>query len=103
MAHMLKIAPVTGLGSLWMFGLGKQTGVAYPESPTPLDNRKCVVRLCPVCGHDTNQRVIEARPSYVTYWCTECSIPHDIERNGSKDVGLPVDATHPTGRSANKD
>ncbi len=51
---------------------------------THLPSRLCV-RRCPICGHDTRQRVVEMSRSTITYWCMECIIPHDAER-GDTDV-----------------
>lgn len=73
MTHTLKIAPDTGLAMLWPLGQSQTATVTQRDT-------RMFVRRCPNCGHDTSQRIIERGRGYVTFWCSECIIPHDVEQ-----------------------
>ena len=55
-------------------------GCTPDRSVAALPFNRVFVRHCPICGQHTRQRLMEAGSGYLTYWCTECAIPHDAER-----------------------
>jgi nitrogen PTS system EIIA component len=73
MTHALKIATDTGLAMLWPFGQSQAATATPPD-------RRIFLRRCPICGFETSQRIIERGRGYLTYWCSECIIPHDVEQ-----------------------
>ena len=79
MVHTLKIATDVGLAMLWPFGRSKAAS-ALRSATAPQRDTRIFVRRCPNCGHNTGQRIIERGRGYITYWCQECIIPHDVEQ-----------------------
>lgn len=73
MVHALKIATDVGLAMVWPFGQSQTASVTQRDT-------RIFVRRCPICGFEASQRIIERGRGYVTYWCSECIIPHDVEQ-----------------------
>ena len=68
------------------FGWSRPADTGRPQAAARCGPR-LVVRHCPICGHVTHQRLVEIGRDYLTYWCSECVIPHDVERTGDDKVG----------------
>lgn len=73
MTHNLKIVTDTSLTMLWPLGQSQAAPVTQRDT-------RIFLRHCPICGFETSQRIIERGRGYVTYWCSECIIPHDVEQ-----------------------
>lgn len=86
MFHALTIAPggdiAASRASGWSKPADKTQPLAAPPSPR---------RFCPICGHDTHQRLVECGRDYLTFWCPECVIPHDVERTSVDMAGGRMD------------
>jgi len=78
MAHTLKIAADASLAMIWPFGRNAPVAPSRPATATQ-GHSLIFNRPCPICGHETHQRVVERGHGYITYWCAECTIPHDVE------------------------
>jgi len=74
MVHTLIITAADGLAGLWPFPSARTT-----DAPLPPEQAQ-EIRSCPHCGETSRQRVVERQRLSITYWCSACAIPHEVER-----------------------
>ena len=80
---MIMIQNITADIGATMTGTRRMT-TAPASISMPQTAARALTRACPICGHQTRQRVIEIGLGYVTYWCSQCCIPHDVAQAGGK-------------------